>query len=34
LDIYRESELDEDHPGIKEANDELERVERAEMLCV
>lgn len=34
LDIYRESEMDEDHPGIKEAIEELERVERAEMLCV
>ncbi|KAG7353125.1 Tfp pilus assembly protein PilF [Nitzschia inconspicua] len=34
LDIYRESNLDEDHPGIKEATEELERVERAEMLCV
>jgi tetratricopeptide (TPR) repeat protein len=34
LDIYRNSELDEDHPGIKEAAEELERVERAEMLCV
>ena len=34
LEIYRNSELDEDHPGIKEATEELERVERAEMLCV
>lgn len=34
LDIYRQSELDEDHPGIKEATKALERVERAEMLCV
>jgi tetratricopeptide (TPR) repeat protein len=34
LDIYRQSNLDEDHPGIKEALKELERVERAEMLCV
>jgi tetratricopeptide (TPR) repeat protein len=34
LDIYGESELDDDHPGIKEATEELERVERAEMLCV
>eukprot|EP00536_Pseudo-nitzschia_multiseries_P000968 jgi/Psemu1/179872/e_gw1.12.110.1 len=32
--IYRQSSLDEDHPGIKEATDELERIERAEMLCV
>eukprot|EP00980_Cylindrotheca_fusiformis_P007369 scaffold1525_cov142-Cylindrotheca_fusiformis.AAC.169 len=34
LEIYRQSNLDEDHPGIKEALRELERVERAEMLCV
>ncbi|KAL3912315.1 MAG: hypothetical protein SGARI_001219 [Bacillariaceae sp.] len=34
LDIYGASELDDDHPGIKEATEELERVERAEMLCV
>ena len=34
LDIYRQSNLDEDHPGIKGALEELERVERAEMLCV
>ena len=34
LDIYRTSNLDEDHPGIKEALQDLERVERAEMLCV
>ena len=34
LDIYRKSNLDEDHPGIKEAEADLERVERAEMLCV
>jgi len=32
--IYRQSNLDEDHPGIKEATEELERIERAEMLCV
>mmetsp|Transcript_57536 Transcript_57536/g.64247 ORF Transcript_57536/g.64247 Transcript_57536/m.64247 type:complete len:1638 (+) Transcript_57536:307-5220(+) len=32
--IYRQSNLDEDHPGIKEASEELERIERAEMLCV
>ncbi|KAL3939844.1 MAG: hypothetical protein SGBAC_005502 [Bacillariaceae sp.] len=34
LEIYRQSNLDEDHPGIKGALEELERVERAEMLCV
>lgn len=34
LAIYRQSGLDEDHPGIKEATEALERVERAEMLCV
>jgi tetratricopeptide (TPR) repeat protein len=34
LDIYRKSNLDEDHPGIKDALKDLERVERAEMLCV
>ncbi|KAL3919714.1 MAG: hypothetical protein SGILL_003617 [Bacillariaceae sp.] len=34
LDIYTEADLDDDHPGIKEANEELERVKRAEMLCV
>jgi tetratricopeptide (TPR) repeat protein len=34
LHIYRQSQLDEDHPGIKEATEELERVQRAEMLCV
>lgn len=34
LEVYRQSNLDEDHPGIKEALKELERVERAEMLCV
>jgi len=32
--IYRHSDLDDDHPGIMEANEELERIERAEMLCV
>jgi len=32
--IYRQSDLDHDHPGIKEATEELERIERAEMLCV
>jgi len=32
--IYRQSNLDDDHPGIKEANQELERIERSEMLCV
>jgi len=32
--IYRQSDLDDDHPGIKEAIEELERIERAEMLCV
>lgn len=32
--IYRQSNLDDDHPGIKEATEELERIERAEMLCV
>jgi tetratricopeptide (TPR) repeat protein len=34
LEIYRQSNLDDDHPGIKEALKELEQVERAEMLCV
>ena len=34
IDIYRNSNLDEDHPQIKEALEGLERVERAEMLCV
>jgi len=34
LDIYRASNLDDDHPAIKEAKKELQRVERAEMLCV
>eukprot|EP00537_Pseudo-nitzschia_pungens_P008107 CAMPEP_0172358756 /NCGR_PEP_ID=MMETSP1060-20121228/3045_1 /TAXON_ID=37318 /ORGANISM="Pseudo-nitzschia pungens, Strain cf. cingulata" /LENGTH=1709 /DNA_ID=CAMNT_0013080105 /DNA_START=280 /DNA_END=5409 /DNA_ORIENTATION=+ len=34
ISIYRQSHLDEDHAGIKEATDELERIERAEMLCV
>jgi len=32
--IYRKANLDDDHPGIKEATEELERIERAEMLCV
>ena len=32
--IYEQSDLDADHPGIKEATEELERIERAEMLCV
>lgn len=32
--IYKKSDLDDDHPGIKEATKELERIERAEMLCV
>ena len=32
--IYKHSNLDEDHPGIKEATVELEKIERAEMLCV
>jgi len=32
--IYRKANLDNDHPGIKEANEELEKIERAEMLCV
>jgi tetratricopeptide (TPR) repeat protein len=34
LDIYRKSGLNEDHPAIKGALEELEKVERAEMLCV
>lgn len=34
LKIYRSSALDEDYPGIKKAKQELERIERAEMLCV
>jgi tetratricopeptide (TPR) repeat protein len=34
LDIYRECHLDEDYPGIKEALADLEKVKRAEMLCV
>ncbi|VEU35770.1 unnamed protein product [Pseudo-nitzschia multistriata] len=34
IEIYSNSNLDQDHPGIKEATDELERIERAEMLCV
>jgi tetratricopeptide (TPR) repeat protein len=34
LDIYRKCNLDEDYPGIKEALADLEKVERAEMLCV
>eukprot|EP00934_Nitzschia_sp_Nitz4_P000089 Nitzschia sp. Nitz4//scaffold7_size249615//203914//208674//NITZ4_001205-RA/size249615-augustus-gene-0.15-mRNA-1//1//CDS//3329558526//89//frame0 len=34
LKLYRAANLDEDYPGILEALDELERVERAEMLCV
>ena len=34
LTIYRESNLDDDHPGIQGTLKELERVERAEMLCV
>jgi tetratricopeptide (TPR) repeat protein len=33
LDMYRKS-MDEDYPGIREALADLERVERAEMLCV
>jgi len=33
ISIYRQS-VDEDHPGLQEATDELERIERAEMLCV
>jgi tetratricopeptide (TPR) repeat protein len=32
--IYQKSNLDGDHPGIQEATEELERIERAEMLCV
>ncbi|MGK3734832.1 MAG: tetratricopeptide (TPR) repeat protein [Bacillariaceae sp.] len=32
--IYKHSNLDADHPGIKEATVELEKIERAEMLCV
>ena len=32
--IYQQSNLDGDHPGIQEATEELERIERAEMLCV
>lgn len=34
LEIYRKSNLDEDHPGIRQAKADLEKVERAEMLCV
>ena len=34
LDVYRKAGLNEDHPAIKGALDELEKVERAEMLCV
>lgn len=34
LTIYRGADLDEDHPGIKEALVQQERIERAEMLCV
>ena len=34
LDMYRKSNLDEDHPGIKQAIADLEQVERSEMLCV
>ena len=34
LDMYRKSNLDEDHPGIKKAIADLEQVERSEMLCV
>lgn len=34
LDIYRWSNLDDDFPGIQDAKEKLERVERDEMLCV
>jgi tetratricopeptide (TPR) repeat protein len=34
LDIYCWSSLDDDYPGIKDAKEKLERVERDEMLCV
>lgn len=34
LDVYRASGLNEDHLGVRSALKELERVERAEMLCV
>jgi tetratricopeptide (TPR) repeat protein len=34
LDMYRKCNLDEDHPGIRQALEDLERVERSEMLCV
>jgi tetratricopeptide (TPR) repeat protein len=34
LEIYRAAGLNEDHRGFKDALKELERVERAEMLCV
>lgn len=34
ITMYQESDLDNDHPGIKEATNQLERIERAEMLCV
>jgi len=34
LDIYCWSNLDDDYPGIQDAKEKLERVERDEMLCV
>lgn len=34
LDIYCWSELDDDYPGILDAKERLERIERDEMLCV
>ena len=34
LDIYHNSNLDEDHPSLKEAVALMERVDRDEMLCV
>jgi len=34
LDIYQASNLDEDHPSLKEAIAMMERVDRDEMLCV
>lgn len=34
LEVYRAAGLNEDHHGYKDALKELERVERAEMLCV
>jgi tetratricopeptide (TPR) repeat protein len=34
VDVYRRSGFGDDHPVIKDALEELEQVERAEMLCV